>query len=42
MGWGVTRHRVYNLLLWLTCQALEGEDASNGKPVSDVFCLEQQ
>lgn len=39
MGWGVTRHRVYNLLLWLTRQSLEGEDLSDGKPVSKVFCL---
>lgn len=37
MGWGVTRNRVYNLLLWITCQALESKDSSDEKPVSEVF-----
>ncbi|MCJ1400968.1 hypothetical protein MMC11_004179 [Xylographa trunciseda] len=40
MGWGITRLRVYNILLWITCQALEGEDSGDEKPVSDTFCLE--
>lgn len=40
MGWGATRQRVYSLLLWLTCQALEGEDSGDGKQVSEVLCLE--
>ena len=40
MGWGVTRHRVYILLLRLTCQTFVGKDSSNGKPVGKVSCLE--
>lgn len=40
MGWGITRQTVYNLLLWITCQHLEGEDSGNGKLVSEVFCFE--
>ena len=40
MGRGVTRHRVYNLLLWMTYQTLEGGSASDRKPVSKIFCLE--
>lgn len=37
MGWGVARHKVYNLLLWITRQALEGENPIDAKPVSEVF-----
>lgn len=37
MGWGVTRHKVYNLLLWITREALEGEGSIDEKPVSEIF-----
>lgn len=40
MGWGLTRLKVYNILLWITRQALEGKNSSDGKPVSEVLCLE--
>lgn len=40
MGWGVTRQKVYNLLVWMTYQSLEGDDSGDGKLVSEVFCLE--
>ena len=40
MGWGVTRQKVYNLLLLITCQSLEGEDSKVRKPVSENVCLE--
>lgn len=40
MGWGISRQRVYNLLLRITSQALEDKDSSDGKPVSEVFCLQ--
>lgn len=39
MGWGVTRQRVYNLLVWIICQTRECEDSS-GQPVSGIFCPE--
>lgn len=32
MGWGLTRLKVYNLLLWITRQALEGKGSRDGKP----------
>lgn len=40
MGWGVTRQTVYNLLLRITCQSLEGDDSGDGKLVSEVFFLQ--
>lgn len=40
MGWGETRQKVYNLLLLITRQSLEGEDSKVRKPVSESFCLE--
>ena len=40
MGWGVTRQKVYNLLLSITCQTFEGKDSCNEKPVSKVYRLE--
>jgi hypothetical protein len=39
MGWGVTRRKVYDLLMLLTSQALEGEDSGDAKLVSVVFCI---
>lgn len=39
MGFGLTRKRVYDLLRRMTCQALEGEDPKEGKPVSEVSHL---
>lgn len=42
MGWGVTRQTVYNLLLWITCQSLEGGDSGDGKLVSGFFCVEAE
>ena len=39
MGWGITRGKVYDLLLLITCQSLEGKDNRDRKLVSEVFCL---
>lgn len=39
MGWGVTRQKVYNLILLITCQARDGKDSSDKDQVSKVFCL---
>jgi hypothetical protein len=36
MGWGIARKRVYDLFLWLTCQALADKDTSGENLVSEV------
>ncbi len=42
MGWGLTRLKVYDLLLRLTRQALEGEDSRDGKPVRKPSIMKLQ
>ena len=40
VGWGIARQRAFKLLLRLTCQSIECEEASDGKPVSEKFRLD--
>ena len=42
MGWGITRLKVYDLLLRLTREALDGQDSSDEKSVSKLASIKQQ
>lgn len=40
VGWGIARQRAFKLLLRLTNQSIECEEASDGKPVSEKSRLQ--